>query len=520
MTRHGGHGTLEFTFGTSNMTVVDLYNDARRFVHEQDEEQNLIDGNFHSGSESVVTLGTSGNSAAYAVAQLSGGKIELAGWAVLSGSCQASVAVTQLTSGGTMGDTLFGSNGAETRNFGTVSTSGINAAAIGSDGRVAAAGYVQVAAPTPTADFAAARYVAPSGLEERLWVIQDANHDVTAVTDAFGNAMQHYEYTPYGEQLVLTGSYGTTGASAVINRGFQGGTLCASATIILFRHRFLSTTMQRWMSVDPELYIDGANPYLPMRANAVNGVDPMGLANQCGASTSSGAPTSSGASASSGASTWSGGVANDDDGFGVDLRTCPTDAWRPSWPPDPDEQEPEPYQEPPTILFPGFNQDPLSFPTLIPGANARLQSLDAPAPNAPSPSNPYCGVPTTPPSGDYDTHNFLLDVPPPSSSTDLLTDPAIQKLIGRGLQHIFGGDGTPKRDPILGEIDGGSRFRNLGGTSFPPFYIGKTPFTPNVDLQNPANSGITVPFLGGNLKLGPLILWEIGNNNNNNTKKD
>ncbi|MFI5379937.1 MAG: hypothetical protein ACHRHE_11615 [Tepidisphaerales bacterium] len=71
---------------TSGSGSGQLYNNsmfAMRFMHEQDEEQNLIDGNFHSGSESVVTLGTSGNSAAYGVAQLSGGKIELAGSAVV-----------------------------------------------------------------------------------------------------------------------------------------------------------------------------------------------------------------------------------------------------------------------------------------------------------------------------------------------------------------------------------------------------------------------------------------------------
>ena len=40
-------------------------------------------------------------------------------------------------------------------------------------------------------------------LEERLWVVQDANYNVTAIFDNAGNVVERYIYDPLGQVTVL-----------------------------------------------------------------------------------------------------------------------------------------------------------------------------------------------------------------------------------------------------------------------------------------------------------------------------
>ena len=47
-----------------------------------------------------------------------------------------------------------------------------------------------------TTAFSVARYKVTSGLEERLYVQSDANHNVTSLADVFGGVVERYQYTP------------------------------------------------------------------------------------------------------------------------------------------------------------------------------------------------------------------------------------------------------------------------------------------------------------------------------------
>ena len=40
-------------------------------------------------------------------------------------------------------------------------------------------------------------------LDERLWVVQDANYNVTALFDNSGNVVERYIYDPFGSVTVL-----------------------------------------------------------------------------------------------------------------------------------------------------------------------------------------------------------------------------------------------------------------------------------------------------------------------------
>ena len=61
-------------------------------------------------------------------------------------------------------------------------------------------------------------------LNERLWVQQDANWNVTALVNGSGTVVERYVYDPYGVTTVLTGSWGSTSGSAYAwIYGHQGG---------------------------------------------------------------------------------------------------------------------------------------------------------------------------------------------------------------------------------------------------------------------------------------------------------
>ncbi|HRK31877.1 MAG TPA: hypothetical protein PLD59_12430 [Tepidisphaeraceae bacterium] len=45
------------------------------------------------------------------------------------------------------------------------------------------------------------------GLNQRLYVQQDANYNVTSVSNASGATVERYRYTPYGQRTVLNDDF-------------------------------------------------------------------------------------------------------------------------------------------------------------------------------------------------------------------------------------------------------------------------------------------------------------------------
>ncbi len=119
-----------------------------------------------------------------------------------------------------------------------------------------------------------------SGLEERVYVMQDANMNVTAVADETGAILERYRYDPYGNRTVLDADF-TDDADAVSDvemlHGHQGGRYVEALDAYHFRHRFYSPELQRWLNPDPAGYVDGPNAYAYVMNDPVSYRDPMGL---------------------------------------------------------------------------------------------------------------------------------------------------------------------------------------------------------------------------------------------------
>jgi len=87
---------------------------------------------------------------------------------------------------------------------------------------------------------------------QRLYVLQDANWNVTALVNASGSVLERYVFDPYGAVTYLTASWGSQSGS---NYGwhylFQGGRLDVASGLYDFEKRDYSPTLARWTTDDP-----------------------------------------------------------------------------------------------------------------------------------------------------------------------------------------------------------------------------------------------------------------------------
>jgi RHS repeat-associated protein len=93
----------------------------------------------------------------------------------------------------------------------------------------------------------------------RLYVQQDANWNVTAVTDSSGNLEERYVYDLYGMPTFYSSNWGATFTRSQTGELylFQGGryeNYSSYPGLYNFRNRDLSPTLGRWMEQDPMRY--------------------------------------------------------------------------------------------------------------------------------------------------------------------------------------------------------------------------------------------------------------------------
>jgi RHS repeat-associated protein len=119
----------------------------------------------------------------------------------------------------------------------------------------------------------------PGTLNQRLWVQQDANWNVTALVNGSGVVVERYIYTPYGVVTVLNASWGTLSGSAYSwVYGFQGMRYDPTSGLYESQSRWYSPTLQRWISIDPLRYGAGDADLYRMEGNGpVDRTDPSGL---------------------------------------------------------------------------------------------------------------------------------------------------------------------------------------------------------------------------------------------------
>jgi len=113
-------------------------------------------------------------------------------------------------------------------------------------------------------------------LDERLYVAQDGNYDVTALFDNAGNVVERYIYDPFGQATILDASWNVLAASAFAWVYLhQGGRFDATSGLYHFRFRDYSPTLGRWTSLDPIRYEAGdVNLYRFVNNGPTNKIDP------------------------------------------------------------------------------------------------------------------------------------------------------------------------------------------------------------------------------------------------------
>jgi RHS repeat-associated protein len=113
-----------------------------------------------------------------------------------------------------------------------------------------------------------------------FYVQQDANWNITSLTNSSGIVVERYIYDPYGAATVLT-STGTTIGAGLSNSevgqqfGFQGGWTDAKTGLTLYGARWL-TANGTWLNEDPagSIYINGVDLYQLYLGNPASRLDP------------------------------------------------------------------------------------------------------------------------------------------------------------------------------------------------------------------------------------------------------
>ena len=116
-------------------------------------------------------------------------------------------------------------------------------------------------------------------LDERLYALQDANWNTTALVNTSGTVQERYTYTSFGQVTFRDGSGSTLSGSAKDWVFLHQGGEKIAAGDFEFRNRVYSPTLGRWLSNDPLGFEAGdQNWYRAIRNNPGNGLDPRGLA--------------------------------------------------------------------------------------------------------------------------------------------------------------------------------------------------------------------------------------------------
>jgi len=117
---------------------------------------------------------------------------------------------------------------------------------------------------------------------QRYWAHSNHLFSVAALTDAAGNVTERYKYDAYGKQTItLAVGAVRTKSSVEFNRGFTGYVADSETGLAYARNRMYGPSLGRFVSRDPEGYVDGYSPY---GAYFVPGLlDPLGTSILCAA---------------------------------------------------------------------------------------------------------------------------------------------------------------------------------------------------------------------------------------------
>jgi RHS repeat-associated protein len=147
------------------------------------------------------------------------------------------------------------------------------------------------------------------GLEQRVYVVQDANWNTTAIIAAtgvpgtvVGLILSRFIYSPYGDVQVLTRLWETPAAGSTPavpwSHLFQGLKFTDVTALAYVRHRDYSASLGRFIERDPIGFDAGDNNWYRFVGNGPTGrTDPSGLVSLAGGGWESGGITVSGGNA-------------------------------------------------------------------------------------------------------------------------------------------------------------------------------------------------------------------------------
>lgn len=114
---------------------------------------------------------------------------------------------------------------------------------------------------------------------QRLYACQDANFNLTAVTDTSGTVIERYVFTPYGTRTIMNTSWSSISSSAFEwEVGHQGLMYEDSAGLIYNRARWLNPLCGAFLNRDPVQYADGLSLYQYVGSRVTRHLDWAGLA--------------------------------------------------------------------------------------------------------------------------------------------------------------------------------------------------------------------------------------------------
>ena len=115
-----------------------------------------------------------------------------------------------------------------------------------------------------------------SGLEQRIYALQDANWNVTTLLGPTGNELQQYVYDPYGNVKIASQQDFPFNDPYGFAYLFQGGRIDSLTGLYTFQHRDYNPVTATWMEEDPAGYLDGPNMYQFAHSDPTSTIDPNG----------------------------------------------------------------------------------------------------------------------------------------------------------------------------------------------------------------------------------------------------
>ena len=111
----------------------------------------------------------------------------------------------------------------------------------------------------------------------RQYAQQDANYNVTSLTNNGGTVQERYIYDPYGTVTYKTGTWGARSSSSYAWQHLhQGLRLDPTTNLLANRERDYSATLGRFNTTDPIGYADCMNLYEAYGSGPVTHLDPQG----------------------------------------------------------------------------------------------------------------------------------------------------------------------------------------------------------------------------------------------------